>query len=296
MADLTNRSGNGRGPSRKTSLSATLAQKKLEHGNELFSRLITAMKAGKPLGSAPPIGQTEFGSGSEDGECAAQSPYAAILSCSDARAPTEMILQQGINDLFVVRVAGNVLGRECMGSLSYAANHFPKSLKVMAVLGHANCGAVAAAVDAYLDPGKYLDVAGNYPLRTIIDQIIVCVRTADVGLQKLHGPAVMAQPEYRDTLLEVSVSINAAWNAFSLREELIGRLRCNMKIVFGVYDLRSHRLGLMPSTEALPLRKGFFETPSGVREFGDLVLELCGAAAVSRTTGVTLRGRSAAGS
>jgi carbonic anhydrase len=205
------------------------------------------------------------------------------------------MFQQGFNDLFVVRVAGNVLGRECVGSLSYAVDHFPESLKVVAVLGHANCGAVTAAVDAYLNPGKYLDLAGNYPVRTIIDQIIVSVRTADLGLQELHGPAVVGQPGYRHALLELGVSINAAWNAFSLREELMGHSHGDMKIVFGVYDLGSHRLGLMPSTDALPVRRGFFEAPSGGKEFRDLVLELCGAAKISRKTRVTLAGRSATG-
>jgi carbonic anhydrase len=160
----------------------------------------------------------------------------------------------------------------------------------MAVLGHANCGAVTAAVDAYLNPGKYLAVAGNYPLRSIIDQIIVSVRTADMGLQELHGPAIVSRSEYRQALIELGVSINAAWNAFSLREEVAGHSHSDLKIVFGVYDLGSHRLGLMPSAGALPLRTGFFEPPTGVKQFRDLVMELCGAAAVSSTTRPTLPG------
>jgi carbonic anhydrase len=173
-------------------------------------------------------------------------------------------------------------------------DHFPESLKRVAVLGHVNCGAVTAAVDAYLDPGKYLEVAGNYPLRTIIDQIMVSVRTADVGLQELHGPGVVMQPKYRRGLLELGVSINAAWNAFSLREELNGHSHCDMKVVFGVYDVASHRLGMMPSKDALPLRTGFFDAPSGGKEFRDLVLELCAASKVSRKIRVRLAGRTAA--
>jgi carbonic anhydrase len=293
MADINHPTSNGRTHSRKTARSATLAQKMLERGNDLFSGLMAAMKADQARGHGISTSPEDFGS--NDSQWAVQSPYAAILSCSDARAPTEMILHQGYNDLYVVRVAGNVLGRECLGSLKYAADQFAESLKLLAVLGHANCCAIAAAVDAYLDPGKYLRLAGNYPLRTIIDQIIVSVRTADLGLQTLHGPAVVAQPEYRNALLELGVALNAAWTAFSLREELTGHPHRNLKIVFGVYDLDSHRLGLMPSMDALPMRRGFLEAPRGGNEFRELVSELCAAVNLSRNTRVSVAGRSVAG-
>jgi carbonic anhydrase len=185
MTEITYRIG-ARSPSRRASLSPTEAQKRLEKGNDHFSGLIARMRAGKPLHHVIPVSAEDLGG---DGvEAAVQAPYAAILSCSDARVPTEMVLQQGFNDLFVVRVAGNVLGNECLGSLRYAAGHFSDTMKVMGVLGHANCGAVTAAVDAFLKPGKYLEVAGNYPLRTIMDQILISVRSADVGLREVHGP------------------------------------------------------------------------------------------------------------
>ena len=86
------------------------------------------------------------------GEMPKAAPFAVVVGCSDARVPTEMIFGQGFNDLFVIRVAGNVLGDECLGSVDYALNALSDSVKVLIVLGHSGCGAVTAAVDAYLKP------------------------------------------------------------------------------------------------------------------------------------------------
>ncbi len=85
-----------------------------------------------------------------------------------------------------------------------------------------------------------------------------------MGLQEVHGPTVVEHPEYHKALLGVSVAINAAWNAFSLREELIGHASEGVKVVFGIYDLGSHRLGLIPSAGAPPLRKGPNPRPGGL--------------------------------
>ena len=76
----------------------------------------------------------------------------AVLGCSDARVPIELIFKEGPNDLFVVRVAGNGLGSEVLGSLKYAVEHLGGSLRIIVVLGHSGCGAVSEAVDAFLEP------------------------------------------------------------------------------------------------------------------------------------------------
>jgi carbonic anhydrase len=275
MVDLTYRIAPRRAAKRGP-MSAAQAQNKLERGNGVFSDLIAAMRSGKALDHVTSIAAEDLGT--DDTEHAVQAPYAAILACSDARVPTEMVFQQGFNDLFVVRVAGNVLGSECLGSLRYATSHFPDSLKVAAVVGHANCGAVTAAVDAFLNPGRYLGTAGNYPLRTIIDQIMVSARSADKGLREVHGADVAEHPDYRQALIGVSVAINAAWNAFSLREELVGHSSGDVKVVFGIYDLGSHRMGLIPTAGARPLRKGFQDAPPDVETFRALVADLCRAA------------------
>src|SRR6478609_5939088 len=76
----------------------------------------------------------------------AQRPYATILGCADSRVPPEWVFDVGLGELFVVRVAGNVLSPEVAGSLQYAGSYLETPLFV--VLGHAGCGAVAAALAA----------------------------------------------------------------------------------------------------------------------------------------------------
>jgi hypothetical protein len=94
-----------------------------------------------------------------------QRPYAAVLGCADARVPVELIFNEGPNDLFVVRVAGNPLGEDVRGSLKYALEHLGDSLKRVVVLGHSGCGAVGAAVDVFLDPAGYLGLAAQHAVR-----------------------------------------------------------------------------------------------------------------------------------
>lgn len=73
-----------------------------------------------------------------------QSPFAAILGCSDSRVPPELIFDQGIGDLFIIRVAGNVVDDMVLGSMEYAVDHL--GVRLVVVLGHQRCGAVQAAV------------------------------------------------------------------------------------------------------------------------------------------------------
>jgi carbonic anhydrase len=75
-----------------------------------------------------------------------QSPFAIVLSCSDSRLPPEVIFDQGLGDLFVVRVAGNIVDPAGMGSIEYAVGHLGSPLIV--VLGHQNCGAVSATLES----------------------------------------------------------------------------------------------------------------------------------------------------
>src|SRR6266700_5152546 len=74
-----------------------------------------------------------------------QHPFAIILSCSDSRVPPEIVFDEGLGDLFVVRVAGNVVDDDVLGSIEYAVEHLGSSLVV--VMGHQSCGAVKAVVD-----------------------------------------------------------------------------------------------------------------------------------------------------
>lgn len=91
-----------------------------------------------------------------------QYPYAAILGCADSRVPPEIMFDQGLGDLFVVRVAGNIATNETIGSLEYAAAALGTQLIV--VLGHKGCGAVSAAFDNQPDDGKIKSVVDDIRL------------------------------------------------------------------------------------------------------------------------------------
>jgi carbonic anhydrase len=81
---------------------------------------------------------------------AGQEPFAAILGCSDSRVPVEIVFDQGLGDLFVIRVAGNIVAPSQVGSVEFAAEKFGTRLVV--VLGHSNCGAIQATLDSLQRP------------------------------------------------------------------------------------------------------------------------------------------------
>ena len=81
-----------------------------------------------------------------------QHPFAAIVSCSDSRVPPEIVFDQGLGDLFVVRVAGNVINDEGLGSIEYTVDHL--GTRLILVLGHQSCGAVKAAKETIAAKGK----------------------------------------------------------------------------------------------------------------------------------------------
>ena len=86
-----------------------------------------------------------------------QAPFAAVLACSDSRVPVEAIFDRGIGDIFVVRVAGNiVMDNDVIGSIEYAVEHLHTPLLV--IMGHTGCGAVKAAVDDSAVEGKIRDI------------------------------------------------------------------------------------------------------------------------------------------
>ena len=95
----------------------------------------------------------------------AQRPYATILGCSDSRVPPEWVFDAGLGELFVVRVAGNVLSPEVAGSLQYAGSHLMTPLFV--VLGHEGCGAIAAALATKYDKARF-----KSRIQILVDSIV----------------------------------------------------------------------------------------------------------------------------
>ena len=112
---------------------------------------------------------------------AGQEPFATILGCSDSRVPVEIVFDQGLGDLFVIRVAGNIVAPSLIGSVEFAAEQFGTRLVV--VLGHSSCGAVKATLQQLLSPVE--NQSRN--LRSIVDFIrpgIQGLLTTDLRLDR----------------------------------------------------------------------------------------------------------------
>ena len=247
---------------------ADTARRRLDQGSRAFAALLSnlATKSGnarrvihvdaQDLGLAPGVPGTP-----------AQRPFAAVLGCSDARVPVELIFNEGPNDLFVVRVAGNGLGSEVIGSLSYAIEHLGGSLKLVVVLGHSGCGAVSAAVDVFLDPRGYLSIASNHPLRSILDRLLVSVHTSARVLARAWGEEVTRLDGYRSALIESAIVVNAALGAHTLQRE-IGDDPQGLRTAYGVYCLEMREVWAPRRGSASCA--GLADPPRDVGEFTEL--------------------------
>ena len=199
-----------------------------------------------------------------------QRPFAVVLGCSDARVPIELIFDRACNELFVVRVAGNVLGQEQLGSIDYAVDHLGHNLKLLVALGHSKCGAVTAAVDAFLRPTDYLGLLSSHHVRAIVNSLLPAVRGATRALAIQWGEDVTRLHGYRAALIEVSVVLNAALTASILRAEF-GDPEKGLGIVFGVYDLGSRRVQVpLVATDEADAGVGLLEAPASGDEFRQL--------------------------
>ncbi len=224
--------------------SAASARRRLERGNAEFAELIDRLDAleGGVVQQVVHVDPRELGvrSGSD---APIQRPFAAVLGCADARVPIELVFHEGPNDLFVVRIAGAVLGSDILGSLRYAIDQLAESVSLVVVLGHSGCGAVGTAVDTFLAPGGYLGLATRHDLRGIIDGLMVSVLGASSFLEAVHGLDVSKSPGYRAALVEQSVLVSSALGAHTIQKEI--EIRGNAARVaasFGVYDLATRRV------------------------------------------------------
>lgn len=154
-----------------------------------------------------------------------QHPYVTILGCSDSRVPPELVFDAGFGELFVVRVAGNVLGTAILGTLQYAGAYLQTQLFV--VLGHENCGAVAAAVASKFQGAEHL---------SRVELLLENVLPALDGLDP-------TAPEH--VLLHAAVEANVRNTVRELlaTPEAQARLASSgMKLVGAVYELESGRV------------------------------------------------------
>ncbi len=161
-----------------------------------------------------------------------QKPYAIILSCSDSRVPPEIIFDQGLGELFVIRVAGNIPDPIVLGSIEYAADHLGTTL--IMVLGHERCGAVTATVDA---KGKS---TGSKNIDAIVEEI-----EPNIDLAKNNCPACKDETDCATTkkseLINCVINTNAQTVAANLikQSEILKHLaeEKKIKIVAARYDL-----------------------------------------------------------
>ena len=211
----------------------------LVEGNRRFVRMRLLASSDGPVNLAA---QDSFLSEqlAPTGQVESQSPFCAILACADARVPAEIVFDTGPNRLFVVRVAGNVPGDECLGSIEYAARELAESMKCVAVVGHVGCGGVGAAVKGYLNPKGYSDIATSRSLRAVINHVMVAVRSAALSMEQVWGDDVADDPGYTAALSELAVYLNAGITAFQLRNELRPE---DPPVYFAVYDLASSKVG-----------------------------------------------------
>jgi len=140
-----------------------------------------------------------------------QEPFAIVLGCSDSRVPAELVFDQGFGDLFVIRVAGNIVAPSQVGSVEFAAAKFGTRLVV--VIGHSQCGAITATLDELL--GRSTTESRN--LRSIVDRVRPSVESVLAGRDQRDYEALI-----RDAVrANVRVSANHLRHGSELLERLV---------------------------------------------------------------------------
>jgi carbonic anhydrase len=154
-----------------------------------------------------------------------QKPFATVLGCSDSRVPPELVFDVGFGDLFTIRLAGNIIAEDVIGSLQYAVAHLKTPLVV--ILGHEGCGAVTATVEKILHKTKELE------------HIEALIQLIKPGLKKLDLKLD------HDSLLSAAVEMNVRWSMQRLSTLPEGERALREKrvtLVGGVYELVTGRI------------------------------------------------------
>ena len=154
-----------------------------------------------------------------------QKPFATVVGCSDSRVPPELIFDVGFGDLFTIRLAGNIIAEDVIGSLQYAVAHLHTPLVV--IMGHEGCGAVAATVEEILHKTKE---------RKHIESLIKSIKP---GLQKLD-----LKLEH-DTLMRSAVEANVRWSMrelLALPEAKLAVKEKRVTLIGAIYELNTGRV------------------------------------------------------
>ncbi len=161
-----------------------------------------------------------------------QEPFAIILGCSDSRVPAEMVFDQGLGDLFVIRVAGNIVAPSQVGSVEFAAESFHCPLVI--VLGHTHCGAISSTIEALRNPGQ----APSANLMSIVNRVrpsieILMQTELKDDIKKLSMHAVKAN---------VFASVNQLRHGSAVLENLIAKGK--LKVVGAEYSLETGEVSI----------------------------------------------------
>ena len=156
-----------------------------------------------------------------------QEPFAIILGCSDSRVPAEMVFDQGLGDLFVIRVAGNIVAPSQVGSVEFAAESF--GCPIVIVLGHTHCGAIESTIEALRNP----DQAPSVNLMSIVNRVrpsveILMQTELKDDLKKLSGHAVRSN---------VFASVNQLRHGSAVLENLISKGK--LQVIGAEYSLET---------------------------------------------------------
>lgn len=157
-----------------------------------------------------------------------QHPFATILSCSDSRVPPEILFDQGIGDIFIIRVAGNVANVDEAASIEYAVDHLNTPLLV--VLGHTQCGAVTAVVEG-------ADAHGNIP--ALLRSIVPAVAGVRAKNPKASGPQLISD------CIKANVW-QAIEDLFRTSAIVTAKAKDNkLKVVGAMYDISTGRVSIL---------------------------------------------------
>ena len=161
-----------------------------------------------------------------------QHPFASVLSCSDSRAPVEILFDQALGDIFSVRLAGNIASDKCIGSLEFSSKYLGS--KLLVVLGHTDCGAVKAACDDFRE--------GH--IGEIINLIRPAVRMEKTtASQRDSGNAGFVD---KVCALNVQVQINEIVHSSDIIQDMLSAKQIGM--VGGIYNLASGEVRFLPET------------------------------------------------
>ena len=161
-----------------------------------------------------------------------QHPFASVLSCSDSRAPVEILFDQALGDIFSVRLAGNIASDKCIGSLEFSSKYLGS--KLLVVLGHTDCGAVKAACDDFRE--------GH--IGEIINLIRPAVRMEKTtASQRDSGNAGFVN---KVCALNVQVQINEIIHSSDIIQDMLAVKQIGM--VGGIYNLASGEVRFLPET------------------------------------------------